>query len=89
KQGCVFYRLRTSRDACSTTCEQAGMRVLPPANKQGCVFYPCEQAGMRVLPPANKQGCVFYPCQQAGMRVLPPANKQGCVFYQSLMNKLG
>ncbi|MGB0387926.1 MAG: hypothetical protein ACPGWR_24175 [Ardenticatenaceae bacterium] len=29
KQGCLFYPKRTSKDACSTQNEQAGMRVLP------------------------------------------------------------
>ncbi|MGB0386993.1 MAG: hypothetical protein ACPGWR_19430 [Ardenticatenaceae bacterium] len=58
---------QTSRDACSTKSEQAGMRVLPNRNKQGCVFYQIgtsrdacstksEQAGMRVLPVAPEQG---------------------------------
>ncbi|MGB0384858.1 MAG: hypothetical protein ACPGWR_08560 [Ardenticatenaceae bacterium] len=31
---------KLSSDGCSTSCEQAGMRVLPLVNKQGCVFYP-------------------------------------------------
>ncbi|MGB0385417.1 MAG: hypothetical protein ACPGWR_11385 [Ardenticatenaceae bacterium] len=39
KQGCVFYLKSTSRDACSTFNQQAGMRVLPLINKQGGVFY--------------------------------------------------
>ncbi|MGB0384989.1 MAG: hypothetical protein ACPGWR_09220 [Ardenticatenaceae bacterium] len=49
------------------------MRVLPPANKQGCAFYPKEQARMGVLPSHEE----ILHCVQ-----------EGCVFYQ-VMNKQG
>ncbi|MGB0386051.1 MAG: hypothetical protein ACPGWR_14690, partial [Ardenticatenaceae bacterium] len=41
---------------CSTEDEQAGMRVLPKMNKQGCVFYRSHEEILHCV----QEGCLFY-----------------------------